>query len=42
VREQFESVIFVNLVPGVGGVMRGYPNDFLKKFGRLGTVGASP
>ena len=38
-REQLEAVIFANLVPGVGGEIRGYLNDFLKNTGQLGTVG---
>ena len=38
-REQLETVIYTNLVPGVGGDVRAYLNSFLRNTGQLGTIG---
>ena len=34
-----ETVIYTNLVPGVGGDVRAYLNSFLRNTGQLGTIG---
>lgn len=38
-REQLESAIFTNLVPGTGGEVQEYLNNFLHNTGQLGSVG---